>query len=100
MPNGPKILIVDDEPQIRRFLRVSLGAHQFHVVEAETGDDAIKTCAAEQPELTIMYLGMPHMDGLAVIARIRDRSTLPFLVLVVRADEADQVDGRARGARD
>jgi two-component system KDP operon response regulator KdpE len=100
MSNGPKILIVDDEPQIRRFLRASLGAHQFHIVEAETGDGAIKTCAAEQPDLTILDLGLPDMDGLDVIARIREWSAVPILVLSVRADEADKIDALDRGADD
>ena len=100
MPNAPKILVVDDEPQIRRFLRASLGAHDFQIVEAEDGAGAIKICAVEQPDIVILDLGLQDMDGLDVITRIREWSSVPILVLSVRSDEGDKIDALDRGADD
>lgn len=101
MPDrGAKILIVDDEPQIRRFLRASLTAHDYAVVEAETAADAIKLATVELPDLVVLDLGLPDMDGLEVISRLREWSQVPVLVLSIRADETDKVEALDRGADD
>lgn len=96
----PRILIVDDEPQIRKFLRISLTAHGYDVVEAARGGDGIERCATEQPDLVVLDLGLPDMDGQEVIARIREWSTVPIVVLSVRAGEADKVAALDGGAND
>ncbi|MGC2856729.1 response regulator [Novispirillum sp. DQ9] len=95
-----KILIVDDEPQIRRFLRASLSAHDYEVIEADTAANAIKVLTVEKPDLVVLDLGLPDMDGLEVIARVREWSQVPILVLSIRADESDKIAALDRGADD
>lgn len=97
---GAKILIVDDEPQIRRFLRASLTAHDYQVVEAEDGKSAVRTCTVELPDLVILDLGLPDVDGLEVISQMREWSQVPIIVLSIRSDESDKVDALDRGAND
>ena len=72
-----RILVVDDENQIRRFLRVALEAHGYEVVEAATGAEAVRMAATEEPDLIVLDLGLPDMDGKAVIARVREWSQVP-----------------------
>ena len=101
MPDASaKILVVDDEPQIRKFLRISLNAHGYAVVEAARGEDGITQCATEQPDLVILDLGLPDLDGQEVIGRIREWSLVPILVLSVRADEDEKVRALNNGAYD
>ena len=95
-----KILVVDDEPQIRKFLRISLNAHGYAVVDAARGEDGIAKCATEQPDLLILDLGLPDLDGQEVISRIREWSEVPILVLSVRADEDQKVRALNGGAYD
>jgi len=95
-----KVLIVDDEPQIRAFLRISLGAHGYRTVEAGRGEQAVQRCATEQPDLVILDLGLPDIDGLEVVRRIRDWSSVPILVLSVRSGDADKVAALDAGAQD
>lgn len=95
-----RILVVDDEAQIRRFLRISLGANGYQVQEAENGGEAVALVAADPPDLVILDLGLPDMDGQAVISAIREISRVPILVLSVRAGEADKVEALDRGAED
>jgi len=96
----PRILIVDDEPQIRKFLRISLTAHGFDAIEAVRGQDGIEKCATELPDLVVLDLGLPDMDGQDVIARIREWSEVPIVVLSVRTGEAEKVAALDRGAND
>lgn len=101
MPDpAAKILVVDDEPQIRKFLRISLNAHGYTVVEAARGEDGIAQCATEQPDLVVLDLGLPDLDGQQVIARIREWSKVPILVLSVRAGEDEKVRALNNGAYD
>lgn len=95
-----KVLVVDDEPQIRRFLRASLGAHGHTTIEAETAAEAIRLCTTQAPDVVILDLGLPDQDGLAIIKEIREWSTVPIIVLSVRADERDKVDALDLGADD
>ena len=95
-----KVLVVDDEPQIRRFLRASLGAHGHTTIEAETAAEAIRLCTTHSPDVVILDLGLPDQDGLAIIKEIREWSTVPIIVLSVRADERDKVDALDLGADD
>ena len=100
MADGACILVVDDEPQIRRFLRVTLEAHDFRIVEAESGREGIRLAALEKPDAVILDLGLPDMDGQEAIARLRDWSRVPIIVLSVRADEADKIAALDAGADD
>jgi len=97
---APRILVVDDEPQIRRFLRASLAAHDFTVHEAADGKEAIRVCTVEQPDIVILDLGLPDMDGLDVLSEIRTWSAVPILVLSIRSEESDKIDALDRGADD
>jgi len=94
------ILVVDDEAQIRKFLRISLFAHGYAVIEAARGEDALHKLAEETPDLVVLDLGLPDMDGQEVIRRMREWSTVPILVLSVRADEAGKVRALDNGAND
>lgn len=95
-----KILVVDDEPQIRKFLRISLSANGYEVVEAENGRSAIETHRRERPDLVILDLGLPDLDGQEVITAVRETSPVPIIVLSVRAQEYDKVEALDRGATD
>ncbi len=100
MPDFPRILIVDDEPQIRRFLRASLQAHDYTVVEADTGKEGVRQATLQKPELVILDLGLPDTDGLDVITSLREWSKVPIIVLSVRSDESDKIEALDRGAND
>lgn len=95
-----KILVVDDEAQIRKFLRISLGASGHQVIEAETAEAGIALAKAEPFDLIILDLGLPDMDGQEAISAIRDFSQVPIIVLSVRATEVDKVEALDRGADD
>ena len=95
-----RILVVDDEPQIRKFLRISLTAHGYEVIEAARGEDGLARCATERPDLVILDLGLPDLGGREVIARIREWSKVPIIVLSVRAAEAEKVAALDAGADD
>lgn len=95
-----RILVVDDEPQIRKFLRISLGANGYDVVEAETGAAGIEAVRAQAPDLLVLDLGLPDMDGQEVVSAVREFSAMPIIILSVRADEFDKVEALDRGAND
>jgi two-component system KDP operon response regulator KdpE len=95
-----KILIVEDEAQIRKFLHISLQAHGYTVLEARLGEDGLAQCASQQPELVILDLGLPDVDGQDFIARLREWSEVPVIVLSVRASETEKVRALDAGAND
>jgi two-component system, OmpR family, KDP operon response regulator KdpE len=95
-----RILVVDDEPQIRKFLRISLNAHGYEVIEAARGEEGVAKCVTERPDLMILDLGLPDLDGQEVIARIREWSRVPIIVLSVRAAEVEKVAALDAGAED
>jgi len=100
MARPTTILIVDDEPPIRRLLRTSLVAQGYAVVEAENGAAALEAAEREKPDLLILDLGLPDMSGLEVIRALRGRSSLPVIVLSVREDEGGKVEALDLGADD
>ena len=95
-----RVLVVDDEPQIRRFLRASLSAHGYHVIEAPGGHDGLRMATTEHPDVVILDLGLPDLDGTEVIGRIREWSKVPIIILSVRGREQDKIDALDRGADD
>jgi two-component system KDP operon response regulator KdpE len=95
-----KILSVEDEAQIRKFLHISLQAHGYTVLEARLGEDGLAQCASQQPELVILDLGLPDVDGQDFIARLREWSEVPVIVLSVRASETEKVRALDAGAND
>jgi two-component system KDP operon response regulator KdpE len=94
------ILVVDDEPQIRRFLRTSLVAQDYDVLEAENGLDALDLARRHKPDLMILDLGLPDIDGIEVITQLRAQSALPIIVLSSRDDEHIKVKALDLGADD
>ena len=98
--SAPRILVVDDEAPIRRFLAIALQAGGFEVIEAERGRAAVETAATSAPDAVILDLGLPDMDGKAVVAAIREWSRVPILVLSVRDAEAEKIAALDIGADD
>jgi two-component system, OmpR family, KDP operon response regulator KdpE len=98
--NGYRILVVDDEPEIRRFLRASLKTHQHQVIEADNGVKALLELREQNPDLVILDLGLPDMDGVEVTRRVRAWSQVPIIILSVRSREADKIEALNAGADD
>jgi two-component system, OmpR family, KDP operon response regulator KdpE len=98
--NKPIALIIDDEVQIRRLLRVALEAENYQVHEAETGEQGLIEIANRKPAIILLDLGLPDIDGLEVLKRLREWSEAPVLVLSVRDDEAGKVAALDAGAED
>lgn len=95
-----RILIVDDEPQIRRFLRTSLTARGYDVLEAAGGKEAFIRATGEKPDVIVLDLGLPDIDGMEVIRQLREWSKVPIIVLSVRAGETDKIEALNAGADD
>ena len=94
------VLVVDDEPQLRRLLRTTLGAQGFRVIEAGDARRALIEAASHKPDLVLLDLGLPDRDGLDVVTGIRAWSSLPIVVLSARTDEAQKVRALDAGADD
>jgi two-component system, OmpR family, KDP operon response regulator KdpE len=95
-----RVLIVDDEPAIRRFLRTTLAAHGYTVFEAATGREALAEVVTAHPDLLVLDLGLPDMDGVEVTRELREWTKLPIIILSVRSQEADKVNALDAGADD
>ena len=100
MNQNATILVIDDEPQIRKFLRISLVSQGYIVHEAATGTEGLSQAALKQPDLVVLDLGLPDMDGQQVLREFREWSGVPVLVLSVRASEAQKVEALDGGAND
>lgn len=100
MTSRKTILVIDDEPAIRKFLRVSLESQHYDVVEASTGKDGIREAIGVRPDVIILDMGLPDMDGIEVVCQIRSWSQVPILVLTVKEDEATKVSVLDAGADD
>ena len=98
--NGLRVLVVDDEIAIQRFLRVALNGEGFVVLETATGRDALLALAKERPDLVLLDLGLPDMDGVEVTRRLREWSQVPVIILSVREQEADKIAALDAGADD
>ena len=94
------ILVIDDEPQIRKFLRISLVSQGYNVLEAATGADGLSQAALKQPDMLVLDLGLPDMDGQQMLREFREWSNVPVLVLSVRASEVQKVQALDAGAND
>lgn len=95
-----RVLVVDDEPQIVRALRINLSVRGYEVVTAATGAAALRAAADKHPDVVILDLGLPDMDGIEVLAGLRGWSTAPVIVLSARTDSADKVEALDAGADD
>ncbi len=94
------ILLVDDEPQIRKLLRISLESEGYKTEEAENGGQAVRLCASVKPDLIILDLGLPDMDGKEVIDNVREWGQVPIIVCSVRDSDKEIIDALGRGADD
>ena len=97
---GPLVLVVEDEPQLRRFLRTALNAHDYRLVEAETVREALIAATTHNPELILLDIGLPDMDGLSMLRRIQKERDTPVIFLTARRRELDEVLGLELGAED
>ena len=100
MSQPTTVLVIDDEPQIRKFLRISLASQGYNVLEAATGAEGLSQVALNRPDVVVLDLGLPDMDGQQVLRDIREWSSVPVLVLSVRASEAQKVQALDSGAND
>ncbi len=100
MTEGALVLVVDDEAQIRRFLRISLEANGYRVDETNNGQDAIDKAAQLRPDLIILDLGLPDMDGFEVLKRLREWTKTPVIILSVRDENRDKISALDAGADD
>ena len=98
--DGPIVLVVDDDPQLRRAMEVNLRIRGYTVVLAVDGPDAVRQASAHRPDLIVLDLGLPGLDGLDVIAAVRGWSDVPIMVLSAREDETDKVAALDAGADD
>jgi len=98
MNNGKKILVVDDEPQIIKFIAMNLELEGFRVLGAQDGYEALEKVTRELPDLVILDVMMPDMDGFETLKRIRELSSLPVIFLSVKGQEFDRVHGLDLGA--
>jgi two-component system KDP operon response regulator KdpE len=96
----PLVLVVEDEPQVMRFLRVTLPAHGYRVVEAATAAQALVEASTRGPDLVLLDLGLPDLDGVEVTRRLREWSAVPILVVSARGQERDKVEALDAGADD
>ncbi len=99
-PAGPTILVIDDEAPIRRLLRVSLTSGRYRFIEAETGQDGLAQAAVKNPDLIMLDLDLPDLDGIVVIERLREWATTPIIVVSGRVGERDKVRALDAGAND
>jgi len=95
-----RILVVDDEKAIRRFLRASLSSHGYNIFESATGRDALESSVSSHPDAIILDLGLPDIDGIEVVRGIRKRSKMPIIILSVREEAMDKVAALDAGADD
>lgn len=97
---GALVLVVEDEPQMLRFLRASLSSHDFRVLEASTAAEAVATATTNTPELVLLDLGLPDLDGIELTRRLREWTRVPIIVISARGREEDKVEALDAGADD
>lgn len=97
---GQRILVVDDESPIRRYLRAALSAQGFSIYEAANGEEALNAVIADRPDIIILDLGLPDIDGIEVTRRLREWSQTPIIILSVREAEQDKIAALDAGADD
>jgi len=97
---APKILVVEDEPQMRKFLRVALTSQGYAVIEAVSGNEGLTFAAMHNPDIVLLDLGLPDLDGLEVARRFREWSAVPIIVVSARGQESDKIAALDLGADD
>lgn len=100
MKDGALVLLVEDDPAMRRFLRATLTTHGYRLVEAASAEEGVAALTAQAPEVVLLDLGLPDGDGIDLTRRVREWSQVPILVLSARGREADKVEALDAGADD
>lgn len=100
MNNSATLIIIEDEAQIRRFLRTTLASEGYKVIEVETGKQGLAEAATRKPDLIILDLGLPDMDGVEVVKGVRAWSSVPVIILSARSQESDKISALDAGADD
>jgi two-component system KDP operon response regulator KdpE len=98
--DSARILVVDDEPAIVRAVSTNLKGHGFRVDSAATGEEGLERCGEQRPDVILLDLGLPDMDGCEVIRRVREQTNTPIIVLSVRGSEKEKVEALNLGADD
>ncbi len=98
--SDPVIVVIEDDPQMRRFLRTSLGTMEFQVYEADSGQQGLVEAGVRKPDLIVLDLGLPDMDGVEVVRALREWTMLPIIILSARSAEQHKVDALDAGADD
>jgi two-component system KDP operon response regulator KdpE len=96
----PTVLVVEDEEQMRKFVRISLTANGYRVIEAKTGSEGLAQAVAHTPELVLLDLGLPDMDGIQVVRKLREWNTEPIIIISARGQEESKVEALDTGADD
>jgi two-component system KDP operon response regulator KdpE len=96
----PLVVLIEDEPQMRRFVHISLENNGFRVAEATSGEEGLSLAASQPPDIVVLDLGLPGIDGFGVLARLREWSNVPIVVLSARGQEQDKVRALSEGADD
>lgn len=100
MTDSPRILSIEDEADIRKFLRTTLGANDMTVLEAATGKEGLQKVTTQAPDVILLDLGLPDMDGMDIIRQVRDWGRTPIIVLSARGQEVDKIEALEQGADD
>jgi two-component system, OmpR family, KDP operon response regulator KdpE len=100
MNNPATIIVIEDEAQIRRFLRTTLASEGYKVIEAETGKQGLSEATTRKPDLIVLDLGLPDMDGVEVVKELRTWSSVPIIILSARSQESDKISALDAGAGD
>src|SRR5947207_9084369 len=100
MKLAPTILIIEDEPPLQKLLRLTLASQRYNIIEAARGEDALKQAALTKPDVIILDLGLPDMDGVEVTRRLREWSAVPIIIISARGKEQDKVAALDAGADD
>lgn len=96
----PKVLVVEDEAPMRKFIRVAFGSQGFEMIETDKGREALTLAAMHNPDILLLDLGLPDMDGLEVVRLLREWSAVPIIVVSARGQEKDKIDALDLGADD
>jgi len=97
---GPVVLVVEDEPQMRRFLRAALETHEYRMIEAKSGQEALAEVATRSPDIVLLDLGLPDTDGVEILTRLREWTEVPVIVVSARDQEDEKIRALDAGADD
>jgi two-component system KDP operon response regulator KdpE len=97
---APTILVIEDEPQMRRFLKASLESHDYHLIEAVTAREGLAHASGRNPDVILLDLGLPDLDGIELTRRVREWSSVPIIIISARGREQDKIAALDAGADD